>query len=473
NLADICESVKCLDCVGRDCMGTFCEGDYCLMANYAPRWGTIEWGEPRVVKGCISGKMLENNIRSHCETVDEFGEEIFTCFCDEDYCNGEKAIQRLQRTPVSLVTCICNGAHCTDKTCIGELCSYVINHRTHKSEQGCVNASVPLIERRSAGACMIPPITGAMHHTVSKDPHELLATESCVCASDFCNSEKPEVVAPEKMKCQTFVTLEAMGTKVSSRNTTCTGEFCFKASIRSQLGHMTEYKTMGCASFIDGAELAEELQPVGCATFESEKVTVDTCFQTKDKNAIGRARANQESPPESRRKVKQPAKPKKPNFRKPPPKVEIEYEQEEGKEDEDEDEEEELDRAKPNKQERPKVEPTQQEKEEVQGETEGDRKGEEKESGKSGERKEDEEENEKNNKNDENEDGEAEDKIETTTTMFIFEGPTEPPIPEDSNATLVAVFVLLMILIVMAGVVWKFELHKRLFRASYDTVAGG
>lgn len=57
--------------------------------------------------------------------------------------------------------------------------------------------------------------------------------------------------------------------------------------------------------------------------------------------------------------------------------------------------------------------------------------------------------------------------------MFIFEGPTEPPIPEDSNATLVAVFVLLMILIVMAGVVWKFELHKRLFRASYDTVAGG
>uniref|UniRef100_A0A915AZL5 Uncharacterized protein n=1 Tax=Parascaris univalens TaxID=6257 RepID=A0A915AZL5_PARUN len=410
NLADICESVKCLDCVGRDCMGTFCEGDYCLMANYAPRWGTIEWGEPRVVKGCISGKMLENNIRSHCETVDEFGEEIFTCFCDEDYCNGEKAIQRLQRTPVSLVTCICNGAHCTDKTCIGELCSYVINHRTHKSEQGCVNASVPLIERRSAGACMIPPITGAMHHTVSKDPHELLATESCVCASDFCNSEKPEVVAPEKMKCQTFVTLEAMGTKVSSRNTTCTGEFCFKASIRSQLGHMTEYKTMGCASFIDGAELAEELQPVGCATFESEKVTVDTCFQTKDKNAIGRARANQESPPESRRKVKQPAKPKKP--KKPPPKVEIEYEQEEGKEDEDEDEEEELDRAKPNKQERPKVEPTQQEKEEVQGETEGDRKGEEKESGKSGERKEDEEENEKNNKNDENEDGEAEDKIE-------------------------------------------------------------
>lgn len=65
------------------------------------------------------------------------------------------------------------------------------------------------------GSCMIPPITGAMHHTVSKDPHALLATESCVCGTDYCNSEKPEVTIPEKMKCKTFVTLEAMGTTVS------------------------------------------------------------------------------------------------------------------------------------------------------------------------------------------------------------------------------------------------------------------
>lgn len=42
---------------------------------------------------------------------------------------------------------------------------------------------------------------------------------------------------------------------------------------------MTEYKTMGCASFLDGAELAEELQPTGCARFESEKVEVESCFQ--------------------------------------------------------------------------------------------------------------------------------------------------------------------------------------------------
>ncbi|KHN88611.1 Dynein heavy chain-like protein [Toxocara canis] len=481
SLSGLCDAVKCLDCVGRDCMGTFCEGDYCVLGIYAPRWGTIEWGEPRVVKGCMSGKMLESDIRSHCETVDEYGEEVFTCFCDKDYCNGEKAIRRLETTPVPMVTCICNGAHCTDKTCVGELCSYVINHRTHKSEQGCVNASVPLIERRSAGACMIPPITGAMHHTVSKDPHELLATESCVCASDFCNSEKPEISAPEKMKCQTFVTLEAMGTKVSSRNTTCTGEFCFKASIKSQLGHMSEYKTMGCASFIDGAELAEELQPIGCAKFESEKVNVETCFHTKDKNAIGRARANQESPPESRRKGK-PSKPRKP--KKPPPKVEIEeYEQEEENEEEEEEEEQKPTKGQPPR----KVEPAPTEKEkeqekvkeeEEEEEEEQEEEGKGEKGGKEGKEKgkeeeEEEDENEKGEDKEEEKGDDEEENVETTTTMFIFEGPTEAPIPEDSNATLVAVFVLLMILIVMAGVVWKFELHKRLFRASYDTVAGG
>lgn len=57
--------------------------------------------------------------------------------------------------------------------------------------------------------------------------------------------------------------------------------------------------------------------------------------------------------------------------------------------------------------------------------------------------------------------------------MFIFEKPTEPPIPDDSNITLITVFVLLMVLIVMSGAVWKLQLHKRLFRANYDTVAGG
>ena len=51
------------------------------------------------------------------------------------------------------------------------------------------------------------------------------------------------------------------------------------------------------------AELAEELNPIGCAKFTSEKVSVMACIQTKDQRAIGRARASQQirETPKSRR----------------------------------------------------------------------------------------------------------------------------------------------------------------------------
>lgn len=69
--------IRCLDCVGKDCMGSFCEGDYCVLSHYAPRWGTMEWGKPRVVKGCMTGSMLRDDVRSHCETADEDGQVFF------------------------------------------------------------------------------------------------------------------------------------------------------------------------------------------------------------------------------------------------------------------------------------------------------------------------------------------------------------------------------------------------------------
>lgn len=53
-LSPSASAVKCLDCVGKDCMGSFCEGDYCILSQYAPRWGTIEWGKPEVVKVIFS-----------------------------------------------------------------------------------------------------------------------------------------------------------------------------------------------------------------------------------------------------------------------------------------------------------------------------------------------------------------------------------------------------------------------------------
>ena len=86
---------------------------------------------------------------------------------------------------------------------------------------------VPLVERRSMGSCMSPPITGAMHHSVAmvctflkkeKDiqkADDLLFTESCVCGTDFCNSDKPEIKILEKMTCSAGVMANIKGTKVS------------------------------------------------------------------------------------------------------------------------------------------------------------------------------------------------------------------------------------------------------------------
>lgn len=52
------------------------------------------------------------------------------------------------------------------------------------------------------------------------------------------------------------------------------------------------------------------------------------------------------------------------------------------------------------------------------------------------------------------------------------ESTTEEPEDGDSNTTIVVVFVVIMVIIVIAGVVWKFELHKKIFQARYQTVAG-
>lgn len=35
------------------------------------RWGSHRWGEPQVVKGCLSGRMLDKDIRDHCEVNED------------------------------------------------------------------------------------------------------------------------------------------------------------------------------------------------------------------------------------------------------------------------------------------------------------------------------------------------------------------------------------------------------------------
>lgn len=74
---------------------------------------------------------------------------MLNCFCNnKDYCNGdEDVLNGLEIEPNKLVTCVCQGRlykvfknsflgdHCDSSTCLGELCSYVTNHKTNQTEQ--------------------------------------------------------------------------------------------------------------------------------------------------------------------------------------------------------------------------------------------------------------------------------------------------------------------------------------------------
>lgn len=243
------------------------------------------------------------------------------------------------------------------------------------------------------------------------------STESCTCAGNYCNREKPNPSVPERMSCKAEVIADLMGMEMKSRTTKCNGEFCFKVSVTSELGNMRSYKSIGCLSFIDNTELAEELNPTGCAKFESEQLNVEACFMTNDTEAI--ARAEEKLQPKHKLVTPVPESRRRTTTEEP-----SEFEP---------------------------AAPIPEAGDEISGRREEEEEREEEKSGKA----------------------EKEETGEKPKESFIFMGPTEAPIPEDSNTTLVAVFVVIMVIIVIAGVIWKFELHKKVFRASYDTVAGG
>lgn len=66
---------------------------------------------------------------------------------------------------------------------------------------------------------------------------------------------------------------------MESKEATCTGEYCFKAKITSKISLMTEYETIGCATFAKSSKLADELNAIGCAKFESENLHVEACIK--------------------------------------------------------------------------------------------------------------------------------------------------------------------------------------------------
>jgi len=58
--------------------------------------------------------------------------------------------------------------------------------------------------------------------------------------------KKPKIRVPERSRCEAMVHVDVMGHNMTSKsNAKCTGEFCFKVEIRSEIGNMKEYRSVG------------------------------------------------------------------------------------------------------------------------------------------------------------------------------------------------------------------------------------
>jgi len=287
-------AVKCVSCVGRGCMRNVCDSDVCVSTYYAANWNEGGWFRARVVKGCMSGTMLNPYFQDHCETTkDGNGIPVQTCYCKSELCNGRLS-SRLPEEPMKFVECNCEGRQCREPICLGRFCTYVVNHLTMQTERGCSNLSIPLLDKRVGGACMSPPVSGALHTNVARTGDDLLHTESCFCQTNYCNSGAPLVGAAKEMRCPEKVQGSFYGhTLTSTRKRDCPGEFCFQTDVKSDLGEPSEFSISGCISFMNGSQLAEELNPTGCGYFASDGLVIRSCFTSKDQTAIDRAQNSQ------------------------------------------------------------------------------------------------------------------------------------------------------------------------------------
>lgn len=388
----------------------------------------------------MDGDMLAAKVSSKCETID--GDKEF-CICDNDECTSSR--KKLKEEKGEKVTCKCTAGTkgCMKGKCEGDLCFWNINHRNKAITKGCLYVSVPLLERRAIDSCMLPPMSGSMHSLSLKDEtfnKDLLKTESCVCSTDNCNSDRPFEVEGklsntiDSQSCDYKVIVESDGKTYSTeKGKKCKGEFCYKMKLTSEeeIGKLESYTAEGCATFDPNRETMDEEFTKGiCGNFTGNGLWVQTCYKTEDESAKRRLE-----------KV-------------------VERTREGGEEeDNEEEEEEEIDITIKEKEVKNKGRSNgkkEDEKEEEESETAEEKKEEEKE-----EKKEEEKEKEKSN-------GET-----VTTKKFVFLAPTEAPTPDESNATMITVFVLIILCICVAGITWKFQLHRKLMRANYDTVAGG
>ncbi|KRX87138.1 hypothetical protein T4E_4392 [Trichinella pseudospiralis] len=276
------EAIKCFSCEGLHCVGDICEGQYCLVSSYASVWGQAQFGKATHVKGCINGTLLRRAVRSHCEFYS--AGDVKMCICDADYCNANVGDKLQQFVP--FVRCRCDGEHCSSRhQCIGEYCSYVIDQTYRRRSRGCVNRTVPLIERRGVGACVQPPITGATVH--SHALHQSVDMQTCLCAEDFCNEQpQPQLIASTRKRhhrCPTSAQLTWNDFPMQSQSSHCYGQHCFSVEmVAKQSG--THYQASGCISFISEPVETEELNQLGCIEFQSKTLTIKTCFNKEEVN---------------------------------------------------------------------------------------------------------------------------------------------------------------------------------------------
>ncbi|KRZ10932.1 hypothetical protein T4B_2091, partial [Trichinella pseudospiralis] len=276
------EAIKCFSCEGLHCVGDICEGQYCLVSSYASVWGQAQFGKATHVKGCINGTLLRRAVRSHCEFYS--AGDVKMCICDADYCNANVGDKQQQFVP--FVRCRCDGEHCSSRhQCIGEYCSYVIDQTYRRRSRGCVNRTVPLIERRGVGACVQPPITGATVH--SHALHQSVDMQTCLCAEDFCNEQpQPQLIASTRKRhhrCPTSAQLTWNDFPMQSQSSHCYGQHCFSVEMVAKQSS-THYQASGCISFISEPVETEELNQLGCIEFQSKTLTIKTCFNKEEVN---------------------------------------------------------------------------------------------------------------------------------------------------------------------------------------------
>ncbi|KRZ51402.1 hypothetical protein T02_8277 [Trichinella nativa] len=275
-------AVKCFSCEGLHCVGDICEGQYCLVSSYASVWGQAQFGKATHVKGCVNGTLLRRAVRSHCEFYS--AGDVKMCICDADYCNANVGDKLQQFVP--FVRCRCDdGDHCSSRhQCIGEYCSYVVDRNHRRRSRGCVNRTVPLIERRGVGACVQPPITGATVH--SHALHQSVDMETCLCAEDFCNEQQQQLVTStshrkRRHRCPTSAQLTWNDFPMQSQSSHCYGQHCFSVDMVAKQS-ATHYQASGCISFISEPTDVEELNQLGCIEFQSKTLTIKTCFNKEE-----------------------------------------------------------------------------------------------------------------------------------------------------------------------------------------------